>query len=122
MGVKKTKQGLLPIEGFFKHPSASTLKKHKSLQKKLVPKPTTMKKPRVDKRKQERLAEEKLLLKGAEGWKQFLQHSGVQEVERFRTDILFLVHGDAPNPGSEEGLQLTASDLDVGSDEENESY
>ena len=118
MGPLKTKQSLLPIGGFFQQASAATLKKHKKLVAKLRPKPP--KKPKVDKKRQERLAREKAEIAGAEGWKKFLQESGVEQVECFRTDLLFQSHGNAPDAHSEEAQNFTASDLDVASDEESE--
>jgi hypothetical protein len=120
MGPKKTKQGLIPIGGFFPQASILTLNKHKKLVAKLRPKPP--KKPKVDKIKQERLAREKAEIDGAESWKKFLQDSGVQHVQRFRTDLLFLAHGNAPEAHSEEAQHLTASDLDIESDEDDDYF
>ena len=118
MGPNKTKQGLIPIGGFFPLASISTLKKHKKLVAKLQARPQ----PKVDKKKQERLAREKEEIAGAEGWKKFLLDSGVRHVERYRTDLLFLSNGKAPEPHSDEAQQLTASDLDIRSDEEDDYF
>ena len=120
MGLKKTKKSLLPIGGFSQQASALTLKKHKKLVAKLGPKPP--KKPKVDKKRQERLAREKAEIDGAEGWKKFLLDSGVQQVERFRTDLLFQSNGPAPEAHSEEAEQFTASDLDIASDEDDDLF
>ena len=110
----KTKQSLLPIGQFFKQPSVSTITKHKKIEAKHhIPK-----KPRVDRKKQERPAREESLMKGAEGWKHFLQESGVMNVKRFNHEILFMVHGDAPRTHSEAAQQFTWSDFNIGSDEE----
>jgi hypothetical protein len=43
--------------------------------------------------------------------------SGVEHVERFQINLLYLVYGDAPEPQSLEGQQFTTNDLDIGSDE-----
>jgi hypothetical protein len=91
--IKKTKQTLLDLGTFVPDPSKSLLKKHKKLEKQFSgtgPRRTTA---FVDKKKQKRIAEAEAVRVGSEKWREFLVESGVEDVDRFRTDILFLSNG-----------------------------
>lgn len=90
-----SKQSLLPLGMFVKDPNKATIKKHKTLTKKLEPKKV---KPRVDHKAQKRVAEEKDIIRGAAQWRYFLQEIGVEDVEGYRCDILYQSNGEAPDP------------------------
>jgi hypothetical protein len=57
---------------------------------------------------------------GGQGWKRFLQESGVKDFEGYNHELLFMVHGDAPQSHSEGAEQFTWSDFNVGLDDEPE--
>jgi hypothetical protein len=82
---------------FVKDPSKATIKKHKTLTKKLVDEPKKFK-PRVDHKALRRIAEEKDIIRGAAEWRYFLQEIGVEDVEGYRCDILYQSNGEAPDP------------------------
>jgi hypothetical protein len=82
---------------FVKNPSKATIKKHKSLLKKSLPEPTKFK-PRVDLKKQQRIAEEEDIIRGAAKWRYFLEQIGVEDVDGYRCDILYQSNGEAPDP------------------------
>jgi hypothetical protein len=94
MAPKKTKQGLLPIGTFLKKASVSTLNKHKRLENGMNPKAVVRKTPWVDKKRQERLAAEKVDRDGAERWRSFLEKGGVDDISRFDLALLYKVNGD----------------------------
>lgn len=90
-----SKQSLLPIGLFMKHPSITTSKKHSLLAKKNEPKKF---KPRVDKKLAKKLSEEQDIIRGAEKWRHFLEEKGIEDVDSCRCDILYQANGEAPDP------------------------
>ena len=92
------KQTLLPLGMFVKNPKVSTKKKHKKLERRSECRHAIRKKPFVDKKRQQRIQEEKDLAEGAEGWRRYLDRSGDPDADTTRTDIMFQAFGPAPNP------------------------
>ena len=90
-----SKQSLLSIQMFMKHPSRTTSLKHTKLAKKNEPKKF---KPRVDKKAAKRLSDEEDIARGAEKWRHFLEEKGIEDVTSCRCDILCQANGDAPDP------------------------
>lgn len=104
------KQSLLPLGMFVKQPSKATKKKHRTLQKRMAPPPPKLHKVRIDKAAVKRRSEQEDVIRGAEKWRYFLQEIGVDDVARFRCDVLYLSNGEAPDPHAfaeeeEEGYQ-----------------
>jgi hypothetical protein len=93
-----SKQSVLPIGMFFKNPKVATKKKHTKLERKSLGVTATRKKPFVDKRREERIKEEKELAEGAEGWRLHLQRSGDPDANNCRTDIMFQAYGPPRDP------------------------
>jgi len=93
-----SKQSVLPIGMFFKNPKVSTKKKHNKLERKSLGLPSTKKKPFVNKKREQRIKEEKLIAESAEGWRRHLKRAGDTEANSFRTDIMFQAYGPAPDP------------------------
>lgn len=87
------KQALLPLGMFVKNPTVSTKKKHTKLEKKALGLTLNKKKPFVDKKREQRVKEEKELAEGAEGWRRHLQRAGDPEADTCRTDIMFQAYG-----------------------------
>jgi hypothetical protein len=107
------KQSLIPI-GFLKNPKKTTLKAHEKMEMKngLTNAPAPKKKPFVDKKKQQRLKEEKEILEGGEGWRHFMNVRGFDDVERHDPCLMFQVYGPAPDP-----YNMSSSDDDITLDE-----
>jgi hypothetical protein len=92
-----SKQSLLPLGLFMKNPKPSTKKKHTKLERSALGLPTSYeKKPYVDKKREQRIKEEKRIAEGAEQWRRHLEMSGVPNPESIRLDILYLSNGPAP--------------------------
>ena len=87
-----SKQSVLPLGMFFKNAKASSKKKHLKLERKSLG-VTSTKKTFVDKKKQQRIKEEKELAEGAECWHHHLESLGDPEADTSRTDILFQAYG-----------------------------
>jgi hypothetical protein len=99
MAPNHNKQSLLPLGTFIKNPKKDTVTKHKLLAIGCDMPTTKRSKPFVDKRKAARIAEEKRIAIGAEGWRYFLEQRRFENFEeRFEFDIMFQVYGDAPDP------------------------
>lgn len=92
-----SKQSVLPIGMFMKNPKLSTKKKHSKLEKKALG-VYTKRKPFVDKKKEQRLKDEKEIADGADGWRRHLQRAGDADADTFRTDIMYQAYGPAPDP------------------------
>jgi hypothetical protein len=92
------KQSLLPLGMFVKTPKLSTKKKHAKLERKSLGLPATRKKPYVDKKREQRIKDEKVTADGAEGWRRHLERAGDTDANIFRTDIMFEAYGPAPDP------------------------
>ena len=90
-----SKQSLLPLHKFMKHPSRTISAKHSKLSKKNEPKKF---KPRVDKKAAKRLSDAEDVVRGAEKWRYFLQEKGIEDVTSCRCDILYQANGEAPDP------------------------
>jgi hypothetical protein len=78
---------------FFKNAKASTKKKHLKLEKKSLGVSSPRKKAFVDKKKQQRIKEEKELAEGAECWRRHLESLGDPEADTSRTDVMFQAYG-----------------------------
>jgi hypothetical protein len=91
---KKTKQTLLRISDFVADPSRATLKKHKKLEKQMLPYITG--KGTVDKKKKKRIADEKEIKKGGEKWRSYLVGTGVTNVDESFSELLYLSNGRNP--------------------------
>ena len=92
------KQSLLPLGMFVKTPKLSTTKKHAKLERKSLGLPATRQKPFVDKKREQRIHDEKVIAEGAEGWRRHLERAGDPDANSFRTDIMFEAYGPAPDP------------------------
>ena len=64
----------------------------------LTTSPIRSKKPKVDKKAQQRLKEEKEITEGAAAWRSFMEAKGFDDVERHDPRLLFEVYGPAPDP------------------------
>jgi hypothetical protein len=93
-----SKQSLLPLGMFVKNPKVSTKKKHTKLERKSQGLSETRKKPFVDKKREQRIKEEKDLAEGSEGWRRHLVRAGDPDADFSRTDIMFQAYGPAPDP------------------------
>ena len=108
---KNTKQSLLCISDFLKQPSKAVLKKHKKLERNLLPYITG--KARVDPKKKELAKREKEVRKGSQEWRNFLVASGIENVDKFDTELLFLANGSKPPiPTLEENDDVGVPDSD----------
>jgi hypothetical protein len=98
-----SKQSLLHIGAFIKNPKLTTLKAHAKIEKKnglTKPSAPLKKKPRVDKKQQKRLKEEKEIHEGGQAWRQYMDAKGFDDVERHDPCLLFQVYGAPPDPNS----------------------
>jgi hypothetical protein len=93
-----SKQSVLPLGMFFKNAKSSTKKKHTKLERKSLGLPSFSKKAFVDKKREQRIKEEKVISEGAEGWRLHLERAGDTDADTFRTDIMFQAYGRAPDP------------------------
>jgi hypothetical protein len=91
--TQKMKQSLLNLGSFVLDPSKSLLKKHKKLEKHLSGTGPIRGTSFADKQKKKRIAEAEVIREGSEKWRQFRLRSGVEDIDRFRTDLLFLSNG-----------------------------
>ena len=91
---KSSKQSLLDLSVFLKQPSKAVLKKRKKLEKEM--KPFIRGKASVDRKKEARIKREKEIEKGSREWHQFLVASGVTNVKRSETELLYLANGCKP--------------------------
>lgn len=99
-GNKKQKQTLLSLSVFMKNPMKKTLKAHQKMEKinGLTTSPIRVKKPKVDKKAQQRLKEEKEITEGAVAWRRYMEAKGFDDVERHDPRLLYQVYGPAPDP------------------------
>jgi hypothetical protein len=88
------KQSLLSLHTFMKNPKLSMVKKHQKLEKIAAGLPVKYRtKPKVDKKREERLKQEKVISEGAEEWRCYLAASGHADANTFRTDVMFEAYG-----------------------------
>lgn len=114
--VKKQKQTLLPLRQFMKLPAKATLKAHDKLEKSnglTYSPPRKVLLPKIDKKKQLRLQEEKSILEGGDAWRRYMEVKGFDDIERHDPCMLFQVYGPPPDPDT-----TSSSDDDLsGTDE-----
>lgn len=92
---QKTKQSLLNLGTFMKNPKQITVMKHKYLAVGLEM-PTKKRKPYVDKDKQKRLKEEKMIEDGCEGWRHFMTARGIRSNDD--SHAMLFAYGPPPDP------------------------
>jgi hypothetical protein len=79
--------------------------------------PVARKKPKVDKKAQARLKEEKAIQDGGDAWRHFMDAKGFDDVERHDPCLLYQVYGAPPDPD----VSTTSSDEDTSPEIKNDT-
>lgn len=86
-----------------KLPKNATLKAHKKLEKSNGLTLSPARKVlihKIDKKKQQRMKEEKAILEGGEAWRRYMEVKGFDDIDRHDPCMLFQVYGAPPDPDS----------------------